>query len=112
MADADLEGVVVEPSDQCACAALVLLLENLKQRVAVCQTLFLVCSLLGRDPQLPCQEAGSGDGERRSLGCRQVESAETAEAERVFQIGAPRVGRAALVVRDGDLFPALMNRIA
>src|SRR5258708_2710449 len=40
MTDADLEGVVVEPSDQCACTALVLLLENLKQRVAVCQTLF------------------------------------------------------------------------
>jgi cytochrome bd-type quinol oxidase subunit 2 len=42
MRDTDLEGVVVESSDQYASAALELLFENLEQCVAVCQALFWV----------------------------------------------------------------------
>jgi hypothetical protein len=36
MSDADLEGVVVEPSNQGTSTAFVLFLENLKQTVTVC----------------------------------------------------------------------------
>jgi hypothetical protein len=40
MSDADLEGVVVESSDQYASTTLKLLFENLQQRVAVRKALF------------------------------------------------------------------------
>ena len=92
MSDADLEGVVVESSDQYASTALELLFKNLEQRVTVRKALFWAFhdSLWISNRFVEELDLAAASVARLELGCwKDADTAVAIEAESSFEMGKP-----------------------
>ena len=110
MSDADLEGVIVQPSNRGNSTTMILLLEDLKQGVTICQTIIWPVHHAIRITDCVVQMLDLEAASVADLELGKCEGADTAiavEAESNFKMRASGVRGIAFIVRDCDFFPRI-----